>query len=195
MTVDEILSELACDRPFYGADGGITITGGDPLMQPAFTLALLKAAKEQGIHTCMETSGYGAKEALLDTVPYTDLYLYDLKETDEQRHKAYIGGELSVVLDNLAALMSAHATVILRCPLIENCNLREEHATALARIANSSPSVQAIHIEPYHPLGISKYQALERECGYACTDGLRREVAEEFCAVLRNHTAVSVLLL
>ena len=194
ITVAEVMEALSCDRPFYGNDGGITLTGGEPLAQPDFTLALLQTAKRQKLHTCLETSGYGEAGILTALLPYTDLILYDIKETDPHRHKALTGVELAPILDNLRQLARAGAALVLRCPLIENGNLREEHALALARLADSMPTLLGIDIEPYHPFGLSKYTALEKACAYPEDRCLPRSHAEDFCSFLQSHTRTPVHL-
>lgn len=128
-TVKEVMDIVLRDRTFYETSGGgITLSGGEPLLQGAFAAEILKAAKENGLHTCVETSGCGSKEVLKSVAEYTDLLLYDYKVTGEERHRALIGISESVVLENLALLEELGKKVILRCPLIPGVNVAGEPA-------------------------------------------------------------------
>lgn len=161
MTVSEILAEVMKDKSFYDhSGGGMTVSGGDPMMHPAFTLALIKAAKEKGLHTCIETSGLARWKDLEALLPYTDLFLWDVKETDSVRHREFTGAGNEQILDNLRRLDAAGGKTILRCPLIPGCNVRGEHLAAIAALANELKNVIRIDVEPYHPLGKSKSEAI-----------------------------------
>lgn len=158
---EEILKEVMRDALFYkNSGGGITLSGGEPLMQPEFTLALLKAAKEKGLHTCIETCGFAKWEQIETLIPYVDIFLWDYKECDPARHKAYTGVSADVILENLHRLNEAGASVILRCPIIPGYNDREEHFAAIAQLAEELSSVICVDIEPYHPLGKPKSESL-----------------------------------
>ena len=161
MTVEEILTEVLRDKVFYETSGGgMTVTGGDPLYRASFTKELLKAAKEAGLHTCIETSGYAKWELLEALIPYTDIFLWDVKETDSALHKRFTGVENTLILENLHRLDQAGASVILRCPLIPGCNARPEHLSAIAQLANELKNVLRIDVEPYHPLGKGKCESV-----------------------------------
>lgn len=161
VSVEEILKEVMRDALFYkNSGGGITLSGGEPLMQPEFTLALLKAAKEKGLHTCIETCGFAKWEQIETLIPYVDIFLWDYKECDPARHKAYTGVSADVILENLHRLNEAGASVILRCPIIPGYNDREEHFAAIAQLAEELSSVICVDIEPYHPLGKPKSESL-----------------------------------
>lgn len=158
---EEILKEVLKDAVFYkNSGGGLTLSGGEPLLQSAFTLQLLKAAKEHGLHTCIETCGYAAWEDIEALVPYVDLFLWDVKESDSARHKAFTGVSNEKILENLYRLNAAQARIILRCPIIPGCNDREEHFLFIARLAEELSGVQQVDIEPYHPLGKPKSESL-----------------------------------
>ncbi len=158
MTVDEVMNTVMRDVNVYrDSGGGLTLSGGEPLMHGEFSTALLKAAKEQGIHTCVETSGFGSSEALHEMALYTDIFLYDYKVTGNEAYMKYCGAPEATILDNLKLLNDLGKAVILRCPLIPGINDTQEHMEGIARVALSNPnSVSEIHIEPYHRLGISK---------------------------------------
>ncbi len=192
--LDELLPEILCDRPFYGETGGLTLSGGEPLAQPDFACALLKAARDAGVSTCIETCGYAPTETLRAVAAQTDLFLYDIKELDARRHRELTGVDNALILANLRQLNDWGKPVILRCPLIPDQNLRPEHAAALGALAASLSNVQAVELEPYHPLGLSKYAALGRAAVYQNPAFLAPESLADFAAALRAHTDKPVRL-
>ena len=163
-TVDEVLKEIVKDKPFYeNSGGGVTLSGGEPLAQYDFSLELLKKAKENGIHTAIETCGYAEKSKILEIAKYVDLFLFDCKETDQELHKEYTGFDNKIILDNLKALSDAGSKIILRCPIIPGFNDRAEHFKGISEIAGKLSGIKHIEVEPFHPHGESKYSALSRE--------------------------------
>ena len=163
-TVDEVLKEIVKDKPFYeNSGGGVTLSGGEPLAQYDFSLELLKKAKENGIHTAVETCGYAEKSKILEIAKYVDLFLFDFKETDQELHKKYTGVDNKIILENLKALSDAGSKIILRCPIIPGFNDRAEHFKGISETAEKFSGIEHIEIEPFHPLGESKYSALNRE--------------------------------
>jgi pyruvate formate lyase activating enzyme len=159
MSVDEVMKEVIQDRPFYArSGGGMTISGGEPLAQIDFTLALLHAAREQGIHRCVETSGFASWERIRSLLPLVNLFLYDFKETDAQRHKDFTGQSNLLILENLRSLHAAGAKIQLQCPIIPGCNDREDYIQGIIALAHSLPGLQGVQLLPYHPLGESKLQ-------------------------------------
>ena len=163
-TTDEVLKEIVKDKPFYeNSGGGVTLSGGEPLAQYDFSLELLKKAKENGIHTAIETCGYAEKSKILEIAKYVDLFLFDCKETDPELHKKYTGVDNKIILDNLKALSNAGSKIILRCPIIPGFNDRAEHFKGISETAEKFIGIEHIEIEPFHPLGESKYSALGRE--------------------------------
>jgi glycyl-radical enzyme activating protein len=163
MTVAAVLTEVMRDQPFYETSGGgMTLSGGEPMSQYAFTRALLQAAHGAQLHTCVETSGYGRKERFLALRPFVDLFLWDYKETDPRRHVQFTGVPADGILANLEALDAAGAAIILRCPVVPGFNDRDDHFAGIARVANGLKHVREIHLEPYHPLGKAKGERLAR---------------------------------
>lgn len=161
ISADRVLEQLLRDKIFFEhSGGGITLSGGEPLYQLDFSLDLLKKAKESGLHTAVETCGFSSCEALEKTAAYTDLFLFDYKETDPIRHKEYTGVENTVILQNLAFLNGLNKQIILRCPIIKGFNDRDEHWKGIAETANRHRHILQIEIEPYHPLGEGKRIAL-----------------------------------
>ena len=160
MTVEDVLADVVRDRPFYDGGGGVTISGGEPMMQFEFTRALLRAAREAGVHTCLDTCGFAPTGSFMELLDGVDLFLYDLKDTDPERHLQTTGGPLEPILANLAAIDAAGGRIILRCPLIPDVNDDEGHLRGIADVANSLKNVIAVDLHPYHPFGRSKVARL-----------------------------------
>ena len=193
MTVDEIIAEVMKDKTFYdNSGGGMTVSGGDPMLHPAFTLALLKAAKEKGLHTCIETSGFAKWEDVEALIPYVDLFLWDFKESDPVRHKEFTGVSNERILDNLHRLDAAGGKVVLRCPLIPGYNVRDEHLSAIASLANELTHVVRIDVEPYHPLGKSKSEAIGETYALADMTFPPDSDVKEWIAAIAEKTNVPV---
>jgi pyruvate formate lyase activating enzyme len=164
MSAQDVMDEVLKDVRFYEqSGGGLTVSGGEPFSQFEFTLELLRLAKENGIHTCLETSGYALTDSMLAVAPYVDLFLFDFKESDEENHQKFTGVSCGLIMDNLQALHRAGAKVILRCPIIPACNARDGHFDAIAATANALGNIIEINLMPYHPMGASKAARIGRE--------------------------------
>ena len=193
MTAGEVIAQAVRDRAFYRrSGGGITLTGGEPLAQPAFTGALLSLAKGQGLHTCMETCGMARWEVLETLQPLTDLFLFDVKESDPGRHRAVTGADNAVILANLARLDAAGAATVLRCPVVPAFNARADHFRAVGELAERLRHVQRIDVEPYHPLGLSKAARIGKNPPYGEAGVPAAAEAEQWAAAIRRHTRVPV---
>ncbi len=167
--VEEVFEEVARDRVFYDASGGgVTVSGGEPLLQAEFTAALLNLCRQAGIHTAVETSGFGSASALQAVAEQSDLVLFDLKETDGQRHLSYTGVPLDPILANLRLLDSMGVKTVLRLPIIPGWNDWQEHLLRAKEIAASLRNCGGVQIMPYHQLGAYKYAQLGRE--YRCAN-------------------------
>lgn len=165
-SIDEVVDNIRQDAFFFGRDGGVTLSGGEPFAQPDALLALLTRFKAEGWHTCVETSGYTDGIPIRAATAYTDLFLYDCKETDDERHRKYTGVGRKRILDNLRILDEADARVILRCPMVGGINDRNEHFEAVIRLADAYHCIEAVELEPYHPLGIAKGRQIGHPCVY-----------------------------
>ena len=178
ITANEALAEVAKDNVFYEeSGGGLTLSGGEPMAQFEFTRAILHRA--ENLHTCIETCGFGPSERFMEIVPLVDLFLWDIKDTDEARHEANTGVPLAPILENLRLVDEAGGSTILRCPLIAGVNLTEEHLDRLAAIYRSLHNCLGIGLLPYHPLGDSKYARLGIT---RAPDSFREPSAEEMTA-------------
>ncbi len=159
MTVEEVMAILLRDRPFYEqSDGGLTISGGEPMLQPEFTLRLLKAAKAEDLHTCLDTCGWTNQRTYELILPYVDLFLFDYKATDPKTHKRLTGVSNELILSNLDFLVQQGARIRLRCPLIPGINDLQEHLEGIAQLSSRYPELDGIDLMAYQNVGNAKYE-------------------------------------
>ena len=161
-TVEELFQIIEKDRAFYGESGGVTLSGGEPFMQAEEVLALLKHCKQSGIRTAVETCGYFDSDLLKKAAPLTDLFLWDLKDTNSERHKEYTGVSNEMIIHNLKLLDYMSAKTRLRCIVIQGINANEEHYDKLAKLYRSLKNCEGIEFLPYHSFGGAKSIALGR---------------------------------
>ena len=159
-SVDELLEEIQSDLPFYaiGEGGGITFTGGEPMLQYRFISEFAEKVSEKvgDIHLCMETAGYAPKEAFLEILPKIDLFLFDYKISDPEKHHMFCGVDNARILENLDLLHAQGANIILRLPIIPSVNDHDEHFQGIAEVLRRFPRILRAEVLPYHTLGESK---------------------------------------
>ena len=165
-SVAEIMREVSKDALFYGKDGGVTISGGEPFAQYDALIELLKALKSAGYNTAVETSGYTSVKRLREAAEYTDLFLYDCKLTDDEKSLAYTGPSFEELSAGLAVLDEFGAKAVLRCPIIPDINDDFDHISAIAVLAERHSSIISVELEPYHPLGLRKYAIVGKTAAY-----------------------------
>ena len=188
MTVEEVIKKVMADKIFYDTSGGgMTLSGGESFAQPAFALALLEAAKAEGLHTAVETSGFCAKETILSAAPLVDLFLFDYKATGEELHKSLTGVCQAPILENLLALSEAGAEIILRCPIIPGANDTDEHFAAIAALAQHTSGITAVDLEAYHPLGTGKAPKIGKTQDFK-TAAPSKDRMEEIRAFIQSKT-------
>ena len=164
MTVDEVIEQVILDAPFYRrSGGGMTISGGEPLTSYIFTRALLEAARSREIHTAVDTSGFGPWQHLQRLAAFTDLFLYDIKHMDAERHRTLVGLSNEGILDNLHRLDQLGKPVWIRIPLIPGLNDDEDNYHAIGRFLSILKCVQRVEILRYHRLAESKYERMGGE--------------------------------
>jgi len=163
MSVDQVMAEVERDVPFYDeSGGGVTVSGGEPLAQPEFLLALLQACRGKEIHTALDTCGFAPWE-VLDTVrEHVDLFLYDLKVMDDGRHRTLTGVSNERILQNLTALSQAGHEIVLRVPVIPGVNDDERNVRQTSAFAAALPALRRVDLLPYHHAGTEKYGRLHR---------------------------------
>jgi glycyl-radical enzyme activating protein len=193
-TAGEIMAEVRRDRPFYGHEGGLTLTGGEPTMQPDMCEALLWLAKQDGIATAMETCGYTQWPVYQRLLPWLDIVLYDVKHMDPDIHLQHTGFDNTLILDNLAKLTATGATVRVRIPLVPGFNAHPETVAGIVEYVRQLPGpVAGIDLLPYHTLGKAKYSALGRVYPWAGHERLSEaEVSACAAAVRARNLPVTI---
>ena len=191
-SVEEIASVLEKDKEFFGTNGGITLSGGEPLLQVEFAIALLKKVKGLGITTCVETCGFAAYETLETFLPYVDIFLYDYKLTNPELHKKYTGVDNKLILENLIKIDKKGAKTVLRCPIIPEVNDTEEHFEGIAKTANALKNILRVEIEPAHTIGKSKYAQMGYKKSAFEYRAPTREEVEAWLKTLRAKIQVEV---
>lgn len=161
-TSQELLKIIEKERVhFEQSGGGVTISGGEPLMFPEYLTELLALCKKSDIHTAVDTSGFAPKETLLKVAGYTDLFLYDLKLMDPVLHKKWTGVDNKLIFENLKILADAEKTVNIRIPLIKNVNADKENLRRTAQFISAlSGKIPPVNLLPYHPIGKGKYKKM-----------------------------------
>ena len=163
MTVTQVMSEVLQDRVFYeGSSGGVTFSGGEPLLQPAFLLDLLHGCRARGLHTAVDTCGFACTEVLLEVAQLANLLLFDLKLMDDARHQAHTGVSNRPILQNLMALDGLHRDLWIRVPVIPGVNDDHANLEAIARFAHALTGVRKVNLLGYHRTGVAKAQRLGR---------------------------------
>lgn len=162
VTVDEIMTEVEKQRVFFDqSGGGVTISGGEPMGQPEFLIKLLDELKRRSIHRAVDTTGFTASDLLLEVAKRTDLFLYDLKMMDSERHRQWTGVDNTKILENLTLISTTTTPVNIRIPLIGNVNDDSENMTQTAAfIANLGGTKKRINLLPYHNIMSNKYRRL-----------------------------------
>jgi len=160
-TPEEVFQEVLKDYIFYkNSGGGMTVSGGEPMYHFDFTSELLLLAKNNGISTALETCGFAAQDLFQKIVPLTDLFLFDIKTTDPEKHIRYTGQDSKLIFSNLDFLNRSGTHIILRCPLIPGMNDSDIELKTIGELSESLANVEAVNIEPYHPLGTDKAKHL-----------------------------------
>lgn len=161
--VGDLMPEILADLPYYRrSGGGVTLSGGEVLAQADFARDLLRACKEAGLHTAIETAGSLPYSEIEKLLPYLDLVLMDIKHMDARKHKEYTGVSNERILSNARTLAESGTPLIIRTPVIPGFNDSESEIRAIAAFAASLPGVEEHHLLPYHRLGSVKYESLGR---------------------------------
>lgn len=165
MSAQEVFEEVRRDKMFYeGTGGGVTVSGGEPLNQPRFLSTILELCHEDGIHTCMETSGFAKPEVLTPILPLIDSVLFDLKHMNSETHKELTGQTNEIILNNARKVADSGTSVLFRIPLIPGLNDSSGNIHEIAQFVNGleKENVRGIELMPYHRMGIGKYETLDR---------------------------------
>ena len=160
MTTDEIVSIVLKDKAFYGDVGGITLSGGEPLIYGECCTELLREAKKQGITTAIETSGYFDEALITEIVPMTDLFLWDFKDGNPERHKLYTGVSNEKILKNLFLVDKYKTKILLRCIMVSGVNMDDENYHKIASVTSQLKHCVGVELLLYHAYGGSKNKQL-----------------------------------
>jgi pyruvate formate lyase activating enzyme len=157
------MSKIQREIPFYDeSGGGVTFSGGEPLMQPTFLSALLKACRKQEIHTIVDTSGFANWKVFEQIREDVDLFLYDIKHMDSLRHREVTGVPNEVILSNLKKLSSHGHQILVRIPLIPGINDGEKNLSECGEFLAGLPHFEGVELMGYHDIAQAKYEALDR---------------------------------
>ncbi len=186
MPVEEIMEIVRKDEHFYKmSGGGITVSGGEPFMQPEALLETAKAVKAEGYHLAVDTCGYVRREKMLEMIPFTSLFLYDLKLMDPEAHKNFTGVDNRLILGNAVMLAAEGARLDIRIPVIPGVNDSEREIEAFDHfIGELGEAVEAVHLLPYHRIAAHKYRLMGKEEQLASTPAAGDAELERFEKIL-----------
>jgi len=188
VTVDEVVREVERDRRFYEeSGGGVTFSGGEPFLQAEFLLECLQACRKRSIHTVVDTSGHTERAALLAAAEWTNLFLYDIKIFDNERHRREIGVPVDTILENLRALDDAGAAIWVRMPVIPGINDDVANLDALAGFVAALRKTRRIHLLPYHRNGSDKATRLGKRSDGGHFQPPSKAALESTADLLRTH--------
>jgi pyruvate formate lyase activating enzyme len=166
LTADQVLDAVRQDQAFYEeSKGGVTFSGGEPLLQPRFLRSLLSASRARGLHTAVDTCGFASLEDLLSIAALADLLLYDVKSMDDEKHREFTGVSNRRILDNLIALGRTNVAIWVRVPLVPGFNDQEHELEAIAQFVSTVPQVKQVNLLPFHRTGAQKELRLGRVAG------------------------------
>jgi len=191
-TVEELLEILEKERPFFDqSGGGVTFSGGEPLLFPEFLCEILDVCGERNIHRCIDTAGLAKTETLLEVAKRTDLFLFDLKHMDSNKHKEWTGVGNAVILHNLQALANSGVAIQIRIPLISGVNADRKNIEAMASFIASLPGPKkSISLLPYHKIAAAKDQKLGQKRDQS---GMSEPTNEEVAAIVARFAEFDLL--
>lgn len=164
VSVEEVMTVVREDAKFYEiSGGGVTLSGGEPMLQSEFAIAILRRCKAEGFHTAIDTSGHVEWSILEQALPYVDLILYDIKHISSKKHKQYTGASNRLILDNLRKLCGHHVPIEIRMPIIPAVNDSREDIELAAQTIGSLKNILSVRLISYHNLARSKYESLGLE--------------------------------
>lgn len=187
VTVAEIIEEVERDRAYYArSGGGMTLSGGESLCQPEFATSLLRAAKENGINTAMESTGFADYSIIEKYLPYLDVYLMDIKHINSDKHKEFTSRPNELILENARKIAKNAKKLIIRTPVIPTFNATPEEIRDIAEFARSLETVEEMHLLPYHRIGSDKYAGIGREYSMKNIEPPSKELMNELLAVVQS---------
>lgn len=185
MTTEEVMQVIL--QKYYSETHdhkNLTLSGGEPMQQFEFSQELLYMAKEKGFHTCIDTSGYSSKSHFEKILPLVDLFLFDYKETNPQRHLEFIGVKQHLILANLQYLVQNKKSVVLRCPIVPGYNDHEEHFEGIAKLSDQYDL--PVNVLPYEKLDVHKVQSLGLDAPMADVSAAQQATVEQWIHLLKT---------
>ncbi|KZL92085.1 pyruvate formate-lyase-activating protein [Clostridium magnum] len=186
MTPEEVVKKVSRFKPYFKDNGGVTFSGGDPLMQPEFLIETLKLCKEAGIHTTIDTSGYG-KGKYEEILKYTDLVLLDIKHVDDAGYRSLVEAPKKGFDQFLEAVQKAGTKLWIRHVVVPGITDSEEHIKKLAQIIREIKNVEKIELLPYHTLGAQKYEKMELDYKLEGVESMDKEDLAKLEKVLKDE--------
>lgn len=191
ITVQEVIRQACRDKRFYGNEGGLTITGGEAMMQYDFLSALVKAAHEKAVGVYLETNGSFPWPQYAALLPYLTGILVDWKLTDLAEHRCWTGIDNAAIRENIARFAQCGLDVVLRCPIIPGVNDNDAHLRGIAELTAAHPSIRGAELMPYHKFGTSK----ARQLGWTQVQEFREPSPDEIAEWKQRITAMGGRLL
>lgn len=194
VTVGEVLEEVLKDRPYYRrSGGGITLSGGESLLQPDFALSLLEACHENGVNTAIETTGFADASVIERYIEHLDLFLMDIKHMNSAKHQEFTTKPNEKILQNARLIAEKAKKLIIRVPVIPGFNDTEKEIGEIAAFTASLPNVNEIHLLPYHRMGRDKYEGLGRPYAMGDVPPPTSEKMEQLLRVAENYGLITHL--
>jgi len=187
-TVDEVMTEVRKYRSYMRfSNGGVTLTGGEPLLQPDFSAALLSSCKAEGLHTVMDTAGHAPADSVRHVLDATDIVLHDIKSIDPEQHLWLTGWPIEPVLDFARRLAELGKTMWIQHVLVPGITARDDLLERLAAFVATLPTVEQVEILPFHKLGEYKWHALGLEYALSGTPPATAEQVARATAIFEAH--------
>lgn len=179
MTSQELLKKIIRFKPYFKNNGGVTFSGGEPLMQPEFLIESLKLCKEAGIHTVIDTAGYGIEKYYDEILKYVDLVILDIKHVDNEGYESLVGKSKEGFDEFLEKVQKSNTKLWIRHVVVPGLTSSEEHIRKLAKIIKNIKNIEKIELLPYHTLGVDKYKKIGLEYKLADIDSLEKEAIDK----------------
>lgn len=193
MGLTEVMAAIERDVPFYDeSGGGVTLSGGEPLTQVDFSLAILEACRQRDIHTALDTCGFASEQTLLKIAPYVNLFLYDLKLVDNEKHLRYTGMTNEPILANLRDLSGLGASLLVRIPVIPGVNDDLQEIQRIGDFIRSLPTPPPVELLAYHNIAEAKYTGLDMEYALPSLPPPSFEQVQAFASTLRGFGLVVI---
>lgn len=194
-SVNEIMPYIIQDRIFYiESKGGVTFSGGEPLMQSKFLLEICKKCNSKDIHVCLDTSGFAEKNTIENLMPYVNCWLYDIKLMDDELHKKYTGVSNKKILENLLLLHQNKQQIIIRIPLITSITATLENAKNIAAFLHKHDFQYPIHFLPMHKMAKEKYERLQLYNPYQNLENLNDIDLQQWMEIFKSYHYNPILI-